>query len=184
MSLEFNKIAAAVLSAGVVFMGAGILADVLVSPNRLAEPAISLGATPAVAPVVVVAATAAPAAPVLAPVTPLLVSASVENGAGAARRACAACHTFVEGGRNGIGPNLWNIVNSNHAQVEGFNYSVANRALADKPWDYEALNAFIAAPSRAMPGTRMSFAGLANVQQRADIIVYLRTLSSDPAPLP
>jgi len=183
MSLEFNKIAAAVLTAGVAFMGAGIVAEVLISPTRLSEPAISLGLDPSDAPPTAVAA-ATPEAPTLAPVEPLLASADVEAGAGAARRACAACHTFVEGGRNGVGPNLWNIVGSNHAQVEGFNYSAANRALADKPWDYEALNAFIAAPARAMPGTRMAFAGLANVQQRADIIAYLRTLSHDPAPLP
>jgi cytochrome c2 len=41
-----------------------------------------------------------------------------------------------------------------HAAKEGFNYSAANRALAGKPWGYEELNAFIAAPARAMPGRR------------------------------
>jgi cytochrome c len=68
--------------------------------------------------------------------------------------------------------------------VAGFNYSAANRALADKPWDFEALNAFIAAPARAMPGTRMAFAGIANPQQRADIILFLRSQSPSPVPLP
>lgn len=183
MSLEFNKIAAAVLTAGVAFMGAGIVAEVLIHPKRLAEPAISLGRDPAA-----VQAAAAPAptaaAPTVEPIGPLLAEANVDNGAAAARRACAACHSFNEGGRNGVGPNLWGIVGANHARVEGFNYSAANRALADKPWDFEALNQFIAAPARAMPGTRMAFAGIANVQQRADIIVYLRSLSNDPVPLP
>jgi len=183
MSLEFNKIAAAVLTAGVAFMGAGIVGEVLVSPNRLYEPAISLGRE-AAAPAATAAAPAAPAAPALEPIGPLLASANPENGATAARRACASCHSFNEGGRNGVGPNLWGIVGANHARVEGFNYSAANRALSDKPWDFEALNAFIAAPSRAMPGTRMAFAGLANAQQRADIIAYLRTLSNNPVPLP
>lgn len=97
---------------------------------------------------------------------------------------CASCHTFNEGGRAGVGPNLWGIVNKNHAQAQGFNYSAANRALADKPWDYEALNAFINAPGRAMSGTRMAFAGLANTQQRADVIAFLRSLATTPAPLP
>lgn len=184
MSLEFNKIAAAVLTAGVAFMGAGIVAEVVIHPKRLAEPAISLGrdATAAAAPAA--AAPAAPAAPTIEPIGPLLAAASVENGAAAARRACAACHSFNEGGRNGVGPNLWGIVGANHARAEGFNYSAANRALADKPWDYEALNEFIAAPARAMPGTRMAFAGLRDAQQRADIIVYLRSLSANPVPLP
>ncbi len=184
MSLEFNKIAAAVLTAGVAFMGAGIVGEVLISPNRLAEPAISLGREQAAAPAATAAAPAAPAAPSLEPIGPLLASANVETGATAARRACAACHSFNEGGRNGVGPNLWGVVGANHARVEGFNYSGANRALADKPWDYEALNAFIAAPARAMPGTRMAFAGISNTQQRADIIAYLRTLTNNPAPLP
>jgi cytochrome c len=182
MSLEFNKIAAAVLTAGVAFMGAGIVGEVLIHPKRLAEPAISLGRDQAAAPAA--AAPTAPAAPTLEPIGPLLASANVENGAAAARRACASCHSFNEGGRNGVGPNLWGIVNANHARVDGFNYSAANRALADKPWDYEALNAFIAAPARAMPGTRMAFAGISNTQQRADIIAYLRSLSANPAPLP
>lgn len=183
MSLEFNKIAAAVLTAGVAFMGASILADVVVSPNRLAEPAISLGREAAPAPVATAAA--APAAPAaIAPVTPLLAAANLENGATATRRSCAACHTLNEGGRNGVGPNLWNIVNAAPGQVAGFNFSEANRARADRPWDFESLNAFIANPRQYMPGTRMAFSGIANVQQRADIIAFLRTLSNDPAPLP
>lgn len=183
MSLEFNKIAAAVLTAGVAFMGAGIVAEVLIHPKRLAEPAISLGRDPAA-----VQAAAAPAAtaaaPTVEPIGPLLAEANVDNGAAAARRSCGACHSFNEGGRNGVGPNLWGIVGANHARVEGFNYSAANRALADKPWDFEALNQFIAAPARAMPGTRMAFAGISGTQQRADIIAYLRSLSNNPVPLP
>jgi cytochrome c len=83
-----------------------------------------------------------------------------------------------------VGPNLYGIVGKNHAQSAGFNYSAANRALADKPWGYEELNAFINAPARALVGTRMAFAGLANSQQRADVIAYLRSLAASPVPLP
>ncbi|WP_027285374.1 c-type cytochrome [Rubritepida flocculans] len=181
MSLEFNKIAASVLTAGIAFMGAGIFAEVLIHPKKLSQPAISLGAAPqqAAAP-----AAAAPAAPAVEPIAPLLANASADNGRQLAQRLCASCHSFNEGGRNAVGPNLWNIVGSGHAQVAGFNYSAANRALADKPWDFEALNAFIAAPARAMPGTRMAFAGLPNPQQRADIIMFLRSNSPNPVPLP
>jgi len=178
MSLEANKIFAAVLTAGVVFMSAGVVGDLVVHPKRLETAAISAGAAPQAA------ASAAPAAPTLEPVSPLLAAANVDNGRVLAGRFCASCHSFTDGGRNGVGPNLWGIVNKGHAQVAGFNYSPANRALADKPWDYEALNAFIAAPARAMPGTRMAFAGMANAAQRADLIAYLRSLSANPAPLP
>jgi cytochrome c len=177
-NLEGNKIIAAVLTAGVTFGIAGVIGSLLVHPKRPHHAAIAVGgqsAAPAAA------AAAAPAA--LEPITPLLATANVQNGQQVAQRQCAACHSFNEGGRNGVGPNLWGIVGAMHAAKEGFNYSAANRALAGKPWGYEELNAFIAGPARAMPGTRMGYAGLANVQQRADLIAYLRSISPNaPAP--
>lgn len=178
MSLEFNKAAAAVLTAGITFMIAGVIGGAIVSPKKLERPAIAIG-EPAPA-----AAAAAPAAPALEPIGPLLASADVDAGRQAAQRLCASCHTFTQGGANGVGPNLWGIVGANHARVAGFNYSAANRALADKPWDYEALNAFLARPSTAMPGTRMAFAGIAQAQQRANVIAFLRSLDTNPKPLP
>ncbi|MGK7870004.1 c-type cytochrome [Falsiroseomonas sp. E2-1-a20] len=177
MSLEANKVFAAVLTAGVVFMVSGVIGGAIVSPRRLETSAIQV-ATPEPA------AAAAPAAPALEPIGPLLAAANADTGRQLAQRACASCHNFVQGGPNGVGPNLWAIVNRDHAAVEGFNYSAANRALAGKPWDYEALNAFIARPSAAMPGTRMAYAGMSSTSQRADLIAFLRTLSPEPAPLP
>lgn len=178
MSLEVNKIAAAVLTAGIAFMATGLVGDLIVHPRKLETSALATPAAP------VATAPAAPAAPTLEPVGPLLAAANVDNGALLARRLCASCHNFVQGGPNGVGPNLYGIVGNGHAKVAGFNYSAANRALADKPWDFEALNAFIARPATAMPGTRMAFAGVNNMAQRADLIAYLRTLAASPVPLP
>ncbi|MFL1461540.1 c-type cytochrome [Roseococcus sp. DSY-14] len=178
MSLEVNKAFAAVLTAGIAFMGAGFIGEKVVHTQRLERSAIQVGEAPAPQ------AAAPAAAPAIEPIAPLLAAANVDNGRALAGRVCASCHSFTDGGRNGVGPNLWNIVNKGHAQVAGFNYSAANRALAEKPWDYEALNQFIAAPARAMPGTRMAFAGLNSAQQRADVIAFLRSLSPSPAPLP
>lgn len=179
MSLEFNKAAAAVLTAGITFMIAGLVGDALVSPPRQYQAAIATGA-----PAPAQAAAAAPAAPTIEPIAPLLAAANADNGRQVAQRACASCHSFTQGGNNGVGPNLWGIVGANHARVAGFNYSAANRALADKPWGYEELNAFLLRPATAMPGTRMAFAGLASAQQRADVIAFLRTLDTNPKPLP
>ncbi len=179
MSLEFNKIAAAGLTAGITFMLAGLVGDGLVSPPRLQQTAIAVASAPAPA-----AAPAAPAAPTVEPIAPLLAAANADNGRVLAQRLCASCHNFAQGGANGVGPNLWGIVGAAHARVAGFNYSAANRALADKPWDYEALNAFLLRPSAAMPGTRMAFAGIGNAGQRADVIAFLRTLDTSPKPLP
>jgi cytochrome c len=178
MSLEFNKAAAAVLTAGITFMIAGLVGDALVSPPRQYQAAIATGAPPPQQ------AAAAPAAAAIEPIAPLLAAANVDNGRQVAQRACASCHNFAQGGANGVGPNLWGIVGANHARVAGFNYSAANRALADKPWGYEELNAFLLRPAAAMPGTRMAFAGLASAQQRADVIAFLRTLDANPKPLP
>ncbi|WP_424814682.1 c-type cytochrome [Roseococcus sp. YIM B11640] len=177
MSLEFNKAFAAVLTAGIAFMGAGVIGGVLVHPHRLHEPAISLGAvTPEAAPA------AAPAA--LEPISPLLAAANVENGRAIAARVCGSCHTFTEGGRAGVGPNLYGIVNNHHAHMAGFNYSPGMKAKESQPWDYEALNTFIAGPARAIPGTRMAYGGMNSASQRADLIAYLRSLAATPAPLP
>lgn len=180
MSLEANKAFAAVLTAGIAFMVTGFVGGVLVRPHPLAQSAIQVGDAPA-------AGAGAPATPApleVDPVTPLLANANVDTGRTLATRQCAACHKFAEGAGNGVGPNLYGVVGRKHAAVEGFNYSTANKALSDKVWDYEAINHFIYAPARAMPGTRMAFAGLSNTQQRADVIAYLRTLNANPPPLP
>lgn len=178
MSLELNKMAAAVLTAGVVAMSAGFVAKQLVHPTTLAENAypIQIADAPAAGP-------AAPEAPSLEPVLPLLADADVAAGE-AAFRACASCHTYEQGGPNRVGPNLWNIVGNNHAHIEGFNYSGAMQERHDEPWSYEALNAFLANPRQALPGTRMAYNGMRSVQDRANLIAWLRTLSDDPQPLP
>lgn len=177
MSLEINKMAAAVLTAGVVAMSAGFVANLLVHPTQLAENAYPIQ--------VADGPTAAPVAeePRLEPVLPLLADADLAAGE-AAFRPCAACHTYEEGGAQRVGPNLWDIVGASHAHIDGFNYSSAMQDLSGEPWTYEALNAFLANPRQAIPGTRMAYGGMRNVQDRANLIAWLRSLSDDPEPLP
>jgi len=174
---EFNKIFMAVLVGLLIAMLTGFIANKLVVPEQLAESVYKVDTTAvAAAPV-----EEAPTGP--EPVTPLLAAANAEAGQKLSR-ACAACHTFEQGGANKVGPNLWNIVNAPHAHIEGFAYSSAMAALSDKPWDYEALNAFLANPKQAVPGTKMNYAGLKKPEDRANLIAWLRTLSDNPAPLP
>jgi cytochrome c2 len=122
---------------------------------------------------------AAPAAD--AGVGVLLAQADVDAGAKSARK-CAACHSFEEGGANKIGPPLWDVIGRDIATLD-FAYS---DALSEKEgaWDYQALDAFLAEPREWAPGTKMAFAGLREPEERADIILYLRSLSNEPAPLP
>ncbi|MGI9421091.1 MAG: c-type cytochrome [Geminicoccaceae bacterium] len=95
---------------------------------------------------------------------------------------CKACHVFDEGGKNKLGPALWDIVGRDIASHEGFNFSGALNEL-EGDWSYEALDQFLAAPKTYVPGTKMVFAGVKKEQDRADLIAYLRTLAAEPAPL-
>ena len=96
---------------------------------------------------------------------------------------CAACHTVDDGGKNKVGPNLWNIVNRPIASHEGFNYSDAMAEL-EGAWDFERLSAFIADPKGNVPGTKMAFKGVSKEGDRGNVLAYLRSLSAEPAELP
>jgi cytochrome c len=179
-SLESNKIAAAVLTAGVVAMLSGFVAELVYHPTvELEEDAYVIAASDGAAPA------AAPAAeePALEPIVPLLADADPAAGETVARK-CSACHSFDEGGPNKVGPNLYDIVNKPIAAHEGFSYSDALVEHADDTWTYENLNAFLHEPKDFAPGTKMSFAGLNKVGDRADLVAWLRTQSANPAPLP
>jgi Cytochrome c2 len=116
------------------------------------------------------------------PIEAMMATASVEKGQATAKQ-CQACHTFEKGGPNRVGPNLWGIVGRARASEAGFNYSAAMKAKGGT-WTFGELYAFLATPRGYIPGTNMTFAGLARGQQRADVIDYLHTLSDSPMPLP
>ena len=115
-------------------------------------------------------------------ITAMLASADADKGKRVFNK-CKSCHKVDKGGKNGIGPNLWNIVNSTPASVDGFGYSKALSGMTDKPWNYENLNAFLLKPRDYAKGTKMTFAGLKKDSDRANVIAYLRSLSDNPAAL-
>jgi cytochrome c len=173
-SLELNKMVGAVLVGGLVSMVAGTIAHMLVNPGHHGGEVAALSGESAPAP-------QAPAA--IEPVSALLAKADPQAGVETAKK-CLACHDFAKGGPNKVGPNLWNIVGSKPAEVPGYAFSDAMKAREDKPWTYEALNDFLAGPRAYVPGTKMTFAGLPKLEERANVIAYLRTLSDQPLPLP
>ena len=89
---------------------------------------------------------------------------------------CRACHTINEGGRNGVGPNLWNVYDRRAGAVEGFRYSANMRQLAEGglAWDEATLRRYLTNPKDVVPQGSMAFAGIRNEQQRNDLIAYLR----------
>jgi cytochrome c len=178
MSLEFNKIAAAVLMAGIIAMFSGFIARLLFHVEPLHENAYSIaGVGEPTAP------TGGGAAPAPEPILGLLASADAAKGEATFKKACTTCHTIEQGGPNKIGPNLWGVVGRSVASHEGFAYSSAMQA-HEGTWTYHELSVYLTAPAKHVPGTKMTYAGLKKVQDRADLIAYLREQAPTPAPLP
>jgi cytochrome c len=176
-SFEINKIAGAVLGTALVVFGLNELAGIVYHAETPEKPGFAVEVAEA-------ATGEAPAeeAPAVSLGT-LLASADATKGQ-AVFKACAACHDVANGGPNKVGPNLWNIVGRMHGIHEGFAYSEAMAALKDKPWDYAALNEFLLAPKKAVPGTKMAYGGLKKDEDRANLLAYLATLSDAPVPFP
>lgn len=169
-SFEFNKILASVLVSLIVIMGGSFLAEYLISPIPLEKPAIHID-------VAASASTDSPTAPKeLAPITPLLASANAANGQAIMQKRCTQCHTFDQGGANKIGPNIWGIFGAKITHLANYAYSKGLQALSGEKWDAESLNKFIHNPREFVKGTKMSFPGLANDQERADLIAHIKTL--------
>jgi cytochrome c len=96
------------------------------------------------------------------------------NGASVFDR-CAICHSNSKGAPAKIGPNLFGIAGRKAATQADFSYSAALKA-SGITWSNDKLDAWIASPGQMVPGNRMAFAGIANAQQRADLVAYLDTL--------
>lgn len=111
----------------------------------------------------------------------LLASGDVAAGEKAAQGRCGTCHTFDQGGAAKQGPNLYAVVGKpigKHAA--GFAYS-ADLSGHGGDWTYENLDAWLKSPKAFAAGTKMSFAGLSNAQDRANIILYMKQQGGGPA---
>lgn len=171
--LGFNKIAGAVLATALAVVGLGELTNIIYKPEPLKKPgyAITIAAETA----------GGGAAPVELPIDwgTELPKADVAAGKQVATK-CQSCHNLDQGGPNMTGPNLYGVLGRAPASHPGFAYSDGMKAFAAKQpiWDYEHINAFVAGPQAYIDGTKMTFIGLKQRQDRINVIAYLHTLGS------
>ena len=122
--------------------------------------------------------------PVLAEEEAQLIG-DAERGAKVFRK-CTGCHKVGPRATNRAGPHLNSIFGRRAGSIEGFDYSNAmDRAHNDgMVWDYDRLDAYIANPRALVSGTRMSFRGLKDEQDRHDVLAFLRQYTASPQDIP
>ena len=179
--LEVNKIIASIIVAILVVVIIGYAADIVMNINPDEEKGVAYkidlpepNASESTATAQIETA--------IEPISALLMNASIEKGEKIYKK-CGSCHNYEKGSRNKVGPNLWNIVNRSKASMDGFAYSDA-LAKSEGIWSYEELAAFFYKPKEYIIGTKMNFAGLKKVEDRANLVLFLRDQSDSPAPLP
>jgi len=177
-SFELNKILGALLGTCLVLLAVHIASGAIFEPQKPAKP----GYVIEVKQEQPTKEGGGAAAPAHVPIENLLASASVERGTQVAKQ-CELCHNLGKGQGTKIGPDLYGVIGRKVAAESGFNYSAPLKAKGGT-WTFEAMDKWLLNPRADVPGTLMTFAGIPNDKQRADVIAYLNSNSDKPEPLP
>jgi cytochrome c len=95
---------------------------------------------------------------------------------------CQSCHSIDAGGANGVGPNLNGVMGGSVAAKGGFAYSAELKALGGT-WGWDNMNDWLKNPKAYVSGTKMSFAGLSKIEDRAALAMYLNSKGANlPVP--
>ena len=177
-SFEINKIVAAVLMVALLVIGIGKLSNVIFHVEKPKTPGYAVEVEQAKT----VSASTEKAVEEKIDIAALMAMGDIALGEKVFKK-CAACHYIVKGGKNNIGPALYNVVGRKTAAVTDYKYSKA-LASFEKEWIFEELNGYLTKPTKWIKGTKMAFAGLRKEKDRASVIKYLNQNSDSPIPLP
>ena len=173
-SFEINKIITAVLVTILVVFGIGKISDVIFDKDDKNIVAYKVDAPEGL--------TVQASTETSVDISALLAMGDIAHGEQVFRK-CKSCHSIKQGGKNNIGPKLWNVMFRPVGAVTEYKYSKALSSYG-KEWSWEEMNGFLIKPSSWIKGNKMGFAGLKSEKDRASVILYLNQNSEDPKPLP
>jgi len=177
-SFEINKIVAAVLMVALLVIGISKLSNVIFHVKKPEKP----GYVVEVEEITTAALSTEETSEEKIDIAALMATGDALAGEKIFKK-CAACHSINKGGKNNIGPALYNVVGRKVGGIADYKYSKALAAY-DKEWSFEELNGFLIKPTKWIKGTKMAYAGLRKEADRASVIKYLNQNSDNPLPLP
>jgi cytochrome c len=176
-ALGFNKIAGAVLATGLVIFGLQNITSIVFEKPEVTKPGYKIAVQEATG--------GGPAADVIPDWGTVLPKADIAAGQAVTAK-CASCHMFDAAGTNNIGPGLYGVVGRPPGTHPAFSYDqpMQDFAKTHSAWTYDLLYQFLKAPGSFIPGTKMTFVGLPDPQDRINVIAYLRSNGSPSYPIP
>ena len=177
-SFEINKIVAAVLMVALLIIGIGKLSNVIFHVEKPKTPGYAVEVEQAS----IISSSTEKVVEEKVDIASLMAMGDIALGEKVFKK-CAACHSIVKGGKNNIGPALYNVVGRKIGAVTDYKYSKALSSY-DKEWTFEELNGYLTKPAKWIKGTKMAFAGLRKEKDRASVIKYLNQNSDSPVTLP
>ena len=178
-SFEINKIVAAVLLVALLIIGIAKLSDLIFYVEKPKTPGYAVEVVKNVS---AASETTSGTEEIKIDISALMAMGDIATGEKVFKK-CAACHSIVKGGKNNIGPALYNVVGRQVGSIDDYKYSKALSEY-DKQWTFEELNGYLIKPAKWIKGTKMAFAGLRKEKDRASVILYLNENSDNPLPLP
>ena len=174
-SFEINKIVAAIIIVFLVIFGIGKISDIVFHVEKPNTSAYKIEISTA-------SNTQSSKTSQTIDIAALLAMGNLDDAKKVWKK-CSACHSIKKGGKNKIGPALYNVLGRDIAALSDYKYSKAIMAYG-KTWTFEEMNGFLTKPQAYIKGTKMAFAGLKKEKDRASVILFMNQNSDNPIPLP